>query len=694
MRAAELAFSRAEAAALLADGLDMRLTQNDVDRLWSRTEGWAAGLQLAALWLERSENPSQAVAAFSGSQRYVLDYLAEEVLAQQPPRRLRFLLDTSILEPFCTPLCVAVTGDPESAAHLALLQQENLFISTLDNTDEWLRYHPLFADYLRTQLAYEHPERVPELHRRAARWYAGAGLFPQAAQHVKAAADPAFTADFARRFWETAVQHGQVKQALGWYEALPPEMIEADRALVTGYCWTLHLSGRTPAMLPWLNRLDNATPASNDEGAGHHLLRSIAARQRGDLAGAQEAARQAIADAPPERPDMGGVAWNLLAATQVEATALDDAIDAFAHGIRLAQTGGNFLSAAVSTYYRTRLLLRQGRPTEADAACQLALAEGEPDTPAAGLLQLALAEIRLIANQIEEAAGLVERGCAQAATGGSIEAFKEGNLLRARVAAAQGEWTAAENALAEAAIRIHWLEDPRAQAELALEQAALALARGRLREAEWRLQAIDPQREHLLPIGRSLQDELTCRLWLALSDYGPARRKLAALIDWGQSTHSDGALIGWRALAAVADYQAGAERQAAATLADAIRTGQSTGCLRPLITPGRLLTPLLALLEQNLAYYADITETFGELQASIGSQPANPQDQPNPYEPLTRREIEIAGLIASGLSNQAIAEKLSISLNTVKKHTSNLYAKLGVTSRTQAVARLQDAHLL
>src|SRR5215211_6760037 len=263
LRERDLRFSPEETAELLRTAVGSELPEAAVVALADRTEGWVAGLQLAALSLQGRINPAAFIDGFSGSHRYVLDYLTEEVLDGQPDHLVRFLLETSILERLCGPLCDAVTGRADSQALLEQVERANLFLVPLDEVRGWWRYHHLFADLLRARLAQEQPERVPELHASAAAWCEAHGLVDDAVRHALAAGEPSWVARLIEQHTDAMLwrfEHATVRR---WLEALPAELVGSRPRLCLAQAYGALLSGRLEAVEP---RLADAERALADRG--------------------------------------------------------------------------------------------------------------------------------------------------------------------------------------------------------------------------------------------------------------------------------------------------------------------------------------------------------------------------------------------------------------------------------------------
>lgn len=293
IRAAELAFTGAEAGELLNGELALDLGEEDVARLGRRTEGWAAGLYLAGLSLQGRDDRAASVAAFAGTDRYVLDYLGSELLAGQPDDLRRFLSQTSILTRMTPDLCAAVTGRADSAAVLTHLERTNGFLVALDDRQEWFRYHRLFGDLLRHELGLSDPERIPELHRRAARWLRESGDVPEAIAHFLAGGDGDTAAELVLAHWTPYFNAGHLRTVERWLEMLPSERVERDPGLCLARTWVLLDQGRLDVASTWVTRAEQAATGA-DTARDAALSRAVHRFKIGDVGACHAAARRVL----------------------------------------------------------------------------------------------------------------------------------------------------------------------------------------------------------------------------------------------------------------------------------------------------------------------------------------------------------------------------------------------------------------
>ena len=359
IRAAELGFTREETGALLNDVLALDLPDELVTRLQERTEGWAAGLHLAALSLRHHADPRAFVLAFTGDDRHIVDYLGAEVLANETPQTRSFLLRTSILERLSGPLCDAVTGEAGSAQTLAELERSNHFVLALDPRHRWYRYHQLFAALLRHELRQAEPELVPDLHRRACDWYRSEGSVPEAIRHATAAGDLEDAAELVAEQWNAFFNQGRLATVAGWLDALPPETVAADPRLCIARAWLAMDAARLDEVGEWIDAADAAM--EEPDSTELELLRAVHRFKIGRLSDANRAADRATDD-----PFWRTVAYCILGATAYWSGRTDAAVDALENAASTAASAGNDLARCYSLGYLALLRAEQDRLDEAE----------------------------------------------------------------------------------------------------------------------------------------------------------------------------------------------------------------------------------------------------------------------------------------------------------------------------------------
>jgi LuxR family maltose regulon positive regulatory protein len=519
IRAAELCFSEAEAEALLNGSLELGLDGTDVALLRTRTEGWAAGLQLAGLSLQGQENRHAFVEAFAGDDRHIGDYL-HELLADHPPALREFLMRTAILERMCAPLCDAVTGKTDAAARLEELQRANLFLVPLDTRGEWYRYHHLFRDLLRHELARAEPSATAELHRRAAAWHRDHGTADEAIAHATAAADYADAAELIARNWLPVWNLGQREMVAAWIDALPPDVARGDPRVCLARGWTSLFLGALDEVEPWVLAAERGTlPGPLYDGtasveANASMLRAAHATFAGDVGRAIEHARQALALDPGDASPMRSVLRLELAAPLYYAGRLEsseelllDAInpppgvelaDAFVYILAMlacTRLDGNDLAGADRWVAETEQLVAELHLDELPSVSMLHLVRGR------------LLEQR---GEITAAAAEFRRSVELARRGGRRLELANALLLHSRLEHRRRDPVAARSLLREARDVLATCPDPATLGE-ALRQAERTLQLAPVRRAAAG-QPADPElSERELVVLRLLASELSQR---------------------------------------------------------------------------------------------------------------------------------------------------------------------------------------
>jgi LuxR family maltose regulon positive regulatory protein len=682
LRASDLRFTPTETAAFLGDVMGLQLSVDQLHALDARTEGWVAGLQLAALSLQnRVDAQGQAafVVAFSGSHRFVLDYLMDEVLQQQPDDVQAFLLQTSILERLCSPLCEVVTGESRSAALLEALERRNVFIVPLDDERTWYRYHHLFSEALRHRLVQKSPERVPELHRRAADWYAAHGFELLAVDHALAARDWASAAQLIDQTIGILHARGERETIRRWLEQIPAE---AQRQ----YPLLLVSAGRD-----WLHagEFERAAVAVGEAGrlatdlqqmdvlARALLLEANLANQRGDPA-RTVACAQLAQGLLPEDDVRGHASLTILLASG--SLARGDLIGA-EQAMSLARLPLD--QPAVDWLLRTdRGLLHALRgqlPRAARLHEALLLEIGDLPVVYAVEQRWRLSVLHVEWNDLEQAERYLSEALADI-TRCHAEVFRARiELTRARLLVAQGDSEAAAVALdqAEAAanrvgnlLHARWAEAGRARLRLLHGDRARAEAwadgvRGdvSLLEPERIVEALVVAR---IDYARGALDEANRML----------RRLLQRAVDAGHEWNAIGTLV----LHSLVAEARGEREEATASLRSALQRGAPGDFRRVFLDEGSALVPILRRLRSAAIPLA------GELIDAL--------DEGSLSSPISAREREVLVLVAAGMSNREIADKLIVAPNTVKAHVRHLGTKLGASSRTQLLARAREAGLL
>jgi ATP/maltotriose-dependent transcriptional regulator MalT len=712
IRAADLEFSAAEAAILFNDMLDLNLNPKQVAALNERTEGWIVGLQLAALSLRGHPAYDTFFERFTGSHQFILDYLTEEVLHALSDAQHQFLLRTSILGRFCGALCRAVTGDAASQQLLDEIRRNNLFLIPLDTDGHWFRYHQLFAEVLYALLKRNHPGEIAALHLKAAAWFESEGHPGEAVDHALRSGDMVRARELVFKHWLPVFHRGEIATVLRWLDALPEEIERDDPSVSLARCWALFLRGQNSAVGPHLEQANNAyersvgvgtlSGAQRDLVAGQlAMMRSVLARGRGEHASSVALAEEAVRLMSPETLEGIGTGWIMLAAARAGAGDFDGAIEAYEHGIALSHAEGNLIAAYGCIYGQAMYMLVQGRLNEAENLCRSAInravSEGHGDFPAAGSLYITMARISLERNHLDEAGAYLNTGLRIARPGGFGEAVRTGRYLRAHLAAARGDLDAATHIFQDAERIVNAMDDPYLSGELNWEWARLCLKAGDLDAAREKLHILEEkiaatQHANLLLWRRCLFPRLLC----AEGRYEEALTALDESIRHTRAMNSNGELIRLLAMQALALEALGDRLPARCALHEALALGAPEGYIWLWLNAGPGLEPLLRDLRADRntsqSYHPYLDSLLDACRAAFGES-ARPQPG-DLLDPLTPRELEIMRLIGKGYSNPEIASELVVTINTIKKHTSNIYGKLGVRSRTQAIARAHELNLL
>ena len=663
------------------------------------------------------------MAAFTGSHRYVLDYLAGEVLERQSGQVRTFLLETSVLERLSGPLCDAVTGRADSQALLEQVERAGLFLVPLDEVRGWWRYHHLFADLLRARLQAEQPGRVAQLHRNAAAWCQEHGLADDAIRHAVAAGEMTWAAGLVEQhFDEVLYLHGEGATIQRWISALPGELVRSRPRLLLAQSFLASYSGQLEAVEPLLDAAERASPGWADEpfeptvGRARSLLvnipalvalrRSFLAQLRGDAEATVAFASRAMAESGEDEWLLGLVArWNLAAGEWLRGR-VAEAEGVFVACIPGWRALGQPTLTAWAVYQLGQVQRAQGRLDAAVETFQRALhaatAPGRESAPTLGLVYVGLAEVAYQRNELDSALRYVTEGITLCRLFVYKAPLAAGLATLAWIRQATGDPAGALEAIGEAEHAWRTTADllnpfPAQRARLLLAQGDVAAAARWTHESG--LRAGDepryPREPGYLVLARVLLAQQRPAEALALLD---RLRAAAVAQDRGGSVIEAGAL---RALALAA---CGQDADAVNALADVLTLACPQGYVRVFTDEGPPMARLLGrLVAAQRADQAAAEVPFGylaRLQRAFGAGPPSPGSGrdtaavPGIVDPLTSRELEVLTMLAAGRSNQAIAGELVVTLDTVKKHVSHILDKLGAANRTEAVARARELRLI
>ncbi len=721
LRAADLSFTEREASQFLGDAMNLCLSPGAVATLETRTEGWIAGLQMAALAMRGREDLDAFVCAFAGTNRYIMSFMLEEVLAREPEGVQAFLLQTSVLARLSGPLCDAVIGASGGQEMLVELEKRNLFIVPLDDERRWYRYHHLFADLLQAKLRQSGRNQVAQLLSRAAAWCEQEGQTDEAVSYALAAEDYRRAARLVARHWQQKTSLGEIDTVWCWLRALPPEEVRANPALAVAYCWLLWLTGQIGAIEAHLTDAERALghpdvlPELDGSGPEHALLpmqiaalRSFVCRYRDEFAAATALAERALglmpANLPPEADaQLRSLALLALASACDGSGDLEKAANAYAEAIRCSRLAGN--AAGLGIIIRlSGILCLLGRLPAADAACREALAHvqarGMARVPAAGILHVALSEVLTERNDLEAAEAHLAQGIEIGRLSGRLDAAKNAANVLVRLKLARQDANGALAAVAEAEAAQTEPPSHLARAELLALKARVFLRQG----SPDRAAPCIEEATRLAGRDRGLTGETVAlaasRVLLARGKPGDTEGQLSRSLAAAEASGRLGVALELRILRSLLFARQGRTREAEANLERALAIAEPGGYVRIFLDEGR---PMQMLIAQWLAhasssplrdYAIRLLYQFDAEQHTMTAAQAKAASAGRLVEPLSERELEVLHLLATGSTNREIARHLILAPGTIKAHTASIYRKLDVANRTEAVARARQLGLL
>ena len=740
LRAADLRFTPAEAAEFLNQAMSLQLSAEDIAALEARTEGWIAGLQLAALALQGSlsmqgqPDTTSFIRSFTGSHRYILDYLVEEVLQRQPERVSSFLLQTSILDQLCGPLCDAVTGQMDGKEMLKTLENGNLFVIPLDDQRQWYRYHHLFADVLQEHLMGTLPERVSILHRRASEWNEKNGLTHDAIRHALAAKD----FERAATLVELAIpkmrrnRQGAPVMELGWLKALPDELVHFRPVLCVDYAYALFGGGELEAVEPrlrdaerWLDTTADTRERPEVPAAGMvvvdeeefrrlpgmiALLRAAQALARGDMPEAAKNARRVLDLAPEDAHLMLGGAASVLGLAAWASGDLEVARRMTVDGIANVRLAGYISSAIGGAIVLADIQIAQGRLHEAMTTYERALLwatePGAPVLRGAADMYVGMSTLHYEHNDLKTATQHLLTSQALGEHAGLSS--KPVSLVRgdgARYERPKAIWMVRSTCSTRPSAFMTANFSPNVR-PIATRKVRVWVAQGRLGEAQGWVREQGLSVENELSYLHEFDHITLARVLLACyqSDHADGSISevmglLERLLKAAEERGGKGSVIEILVLQALAYHAQGDLPAALKPLQLALTLAEPEGYVRMFVDEG----PPMAQLLLEAASRGIMPDYTGKLLAAFeAEQPSSAGESPLPtplavqplIEPLSQRELEVLRMFKTELSGPEIARELVIALSTVRTHTKSIYNKLNVNNRRAAVKRAAELNLI
>jgi LuxR family maltose regulon positive regulatory protein len=721
LRAENLRFTTQEATRFLNQVMGLALSEDDVLSLETRTEGWITGLHLAALSIQDTEDTAGFISAFTGDDRYIVDYLVDEVLAQRPRGTQDFLLQTSILNRMTGSLCDAVTGQEGGQELLERLDQANLFIVPLDNRRRWYRYHHLFADLLRQRLSEAiNSQEINIFHQRASQWYEENDFLVEAVEHALAAEDFENVIRLIDVGSSELLMQSQQNLLLKWQDEIPGELVASHPrfCMIMAWAWIAighpqegedclqlieeSLGIEMVELFAERDRVEKIDPVVQSALVEIAVLRIEMAIEQGDIPQVFKLSRLVLpyleGEEKPylfnQQKDLLNVVLFVLGLAYKISGKLSQADEALSQAALLAQERRNVHLVSGSLGHLASVQSMQGHLRQAVSTCQRGLKlvqemVGER-SPMSGLIHAELGNLLYEQNDLEAALHHLQEGIDVAKPWGYMEAFLHGYTGLARVRAAQGDWEGAFAALDELA---ELGEDNPTIVMPAVEshRALLWVAQGKVDAANhWAMNVgLDPEGE--INYHRLGEMMVVARVLIARGAHNEAVDLLTRMMDTAEAAGWFGRLIEMRVLLALAHQAKGERNKSMVALEQVLITAKPEGYVRVFVDEG---DPMAALLREaeTRGISPDYVPTL-LLAFETDNVQVEPPSVTELIEPLSERELEVLRLLKTELSGPEIADELMIALSTMRTHTQNIYSKLGVSNRRAAVSRAEELNL-
>lgn len=724
LRAADLRLSAEEAQSFLNECMGLSLSAEHISALEARTEGWAAGLQLAALSLRGHADVPGFINAFTGSNRFILDYLVEEVLQRQPDHVRSFLMRTAILDRLSAPLCDAVTGQGDSSAVLERLERTNLFVVPLDDLRQWYRYHHLFADVLGARAAHEEPDLQQSLHRRASEWYQHHDLLEDALKHALAAGDFERAGAMLEEVMPAIRRSRHDATLRGWLSALPDHVVRGNPVLSVFYAWMMLTSGDLEAVEQRLQDAERGLAAASRDGertssppggpkAGSEEFRALPvtlavyraalAQAAGDVAGTTAHARRALELCGPGDHLSRAAAAGFLGLAAWAHGDLDTAVPTFADVAPNLHAAGNIADELASTMVLAELWMARGSLSRARRLLEQALtaadSAGIASGPPTADLHMGISALHCESGALAAAQHHLESGIALGEAASLPENRYRRFVVMARLQYLSGNPDRAIELLGEAERRYlrGFFPDVR---PIPAMKARIWIGQGALREASDWAQARGLTAADELSYLREFEHLTLARLLIAQHEADPPNGSLGDALDLlerllqaAQVSGRGGSVNEILVLKARADQVQGRVGMALEALEQALKRTEGEGHVRLFLDEGAPMIALLHRAATERIYPGYVSQLLHAADTGEAAPAKSPGPDAMPV-PLSERELQVLRLLDSSLSGPEVARQMYVSLNTLRTHTRHIFEKLQVNNRAEAVRRAREHGLL
>ncbi len=709
LRSEDLRFNQEETATFLNNIMGIRLNTEDVKKLDKRTEGWIAGIQMAAISLRHSKNPSAFIKTFSGSHQYIMDYLMEEVFNSLSSDIQSFLLKTSIIENLNASLCGTIVGISESAKILRYLEQSNLFITSLDEERHWYRYHNLMRDLLQQRLLEELPESLPTLHSLASEWYERNQMVPQAIYHALSSGDIGKVASLVEGNAENSLMRGELTIVLGWMELFPEEVMQNHPYLCVLHATALLYSNGAVELIE--KRLSEADSHKDNSSLFGHIatIHALVTLLKGDTKLSASHLQQAIEMLPENSLLFQTIAITNLALLHAWRGEITSAMSLFEKIRQIGKGTGSIMMTVLAARRMASLMSLQARLFEArdvhEEILKLATDKMGNPLPIAGYAYIGLGDLFREWNDLDSATRYTTLGI------GLIKEWQQlgailGYFVLSQIKTSQLDLDGAKQAL-EVAVQLtkeYRITDVY-DIFIAVYQARLAIKRREFESVQQWIQNrklmeqimsdCNPEEEKFYL--RELEFITLARFFLYQEKYTEVLRVVTFMLPTIEKLEHTGTIIEVLILKALALLGQTKFEDALDAIGHALKLAEPSGYISIFLDEGESALRLLRLAAArgiSSQYVSKLITSFADSRHQILAFQPEQGTRESIQEALSEREIEILRLVTSGLSNQEIADTLFVSVGTVKKHVYNICRKLNTNNRTQAAARARELGLL